>query len=115
MVGERIMLKPGQVITGRKSIASKLNISESKVYRVLNEFKIEHQIEQQASNKNSLITILNWDFYQESDGQIDGQVTDNRRTSDGQVTTNKNDKNVKNETIVPGTPARSVSEAKPSE
>lgn len=98
--GEKIMLKPGQLITGRKSIAAKLSISESKVTRTLNTFESEQQIEQQTSNKNRLITVLNWDLYQSSEQQNELLVNNNRPTSEQQVNTNKNikkNKNVKNE------------------
>lgn len=93
--GKKIMLQPGQLITGCISIGNQLSISESKVRRTLNDFISDGQIDRQISNKNSLITVLNWDLYQTSDGQNDIQVTDNRQTSDGQVTTNKNVKKVK--------------------
>lgn len=95
--GEKILLEPGQLITGRKSISEKLNISESKVQRILKSFENEQQIEQQTSNKNRLITILNWCLYQESEQQIEQQVNNNRTTSEQQVNTNKNVKNVKND------------------
>ena len=94
--GKRIMLQQGQIITGCVSIGEKLSITESKVRRILNNFESDGQIDRQKSNKNSLITILKWSLYQSFDTQSDGQVTDNRRTSDGQVTTNNNDKNIKN-------------------
>lgn len=94
--GKKISLKAGQLITGRKSIASTLGISESKVRRILDLFEIDQQIDRQRSNKNSLVSILNWDKYQIFDQQIDQQATNNRPTSDQQVTTNKNNKNIKN-------------------
>jgi len=97
---KRITLKPGQLITGRKSIASQLSISDSKVKRVLLAFESDHQIDRQRSNKNSLITILNWCEYQQNDQQNDQQVTSKRPASDQQVTTNKNIKNIKNNTLV---------------
>lgn len=95
--GKKIILQPGQLITGCISIGNQLSISESKVRRTLNDFISDGQIDRQTSNKNSLITVLNWDVYQNFDGQNDSQVTDKRRTTDGQVTTNKKNKNVKNE------------------
>ena len=97
--GRRITLKAGQLITGRKSISSDLNINESKVRRVMNLFEIDQQIDRQRGNKSTLVTILKWSLYQNSDQQNDQQVTNKRPTSDQQVTTNKNvknDKNVKN-------------------
>ncbi len=95
--GKKIILKPGQLITGRIKIAEHFKISESKVQRILKNFESEQQIEQQISNKNRLITILHWDLYQCSEQQIEQQVNNNRTTTEQQVNTNKNDKNDKNE------------------
>lgn len=94
--GEKILLKPGQLITGRKSIAEKLSISESKVTRIINTFISEQQIEQQTSNRNRLISILNWNDYQGSEQQIKQPVNNKRTTSEQLVNTNKNVKNDKN-------------------
>ena len=41
----------------------------------------------------TLFTVLNWDLYQNNDGQSDEQVTNKRQTNDEQMTTNKNIKN----------------------
>ena len=87
--GEKITLKPGQLITGRCSIAKQFSISESKTKRILIAFENDQQINRQRSNQNSLITILNWDSYQQSDQP----VTSQRPASDQPVTTNKNVKN----------------------
>ena len=83
---ERITLKSGQLITGRRVIAEKLNIDENKVQRILKMFEKQHQIEQQTRTKNRVISILNWNEYQ-------GE----RQQHEQQVNTNKNDKNIKNE------------------
>lgn len=97
--GKKIILQKGQLITGRKSMASQLKISESKIFRIINDYKSEQQIEQQTSNKNSLITILNWDKYQQIEQQNEQQMNNKRTTNEQQMNTNKNvknDKNVKN-------------------
>ncbi len=94
--GEKITLHPGQLITGRKSMSDKLKISESKIYRIINEYKSEQQIEQQTSNKNSLITILNWNKYQQSEQQNEQQMNNKRTTTEQQLNTNKNVKNDNN-------------------
>lgn len=95
--GERITLKKGQLLTGRKSISEKLKIDENKVQRILKTLENEHQIEQQSSNKNRLITIVSWDKYQQDEQQDGQQVNNNRTTSEQQVNTNKNVKNIKND------------------
>jgi len=95
--GKKIMLQPGQLITGRKSIASTLVINESKVTRILDAFESEQQIEQLTSNKNRLISIVNWDVYQSNEQQSELQMNNKRTTSEQQVNTNKKNKNIKND------------------
>jgi hypothetical protein len=95
--GERITLKPGQLIAGRKSIASFLKINEIKVQRILKLLENEHQIEQQTSNRNRLITILNWGLYQGNEQQDEQQMNNKRTTDEQQMNTYKNIKNDKND------------------
>lgn len=83
---EEILLEKGQLITTTKEIASKLNISESKVVRILKRFEIEKQIEKRTSTKNTVISILSWDLYQESEEQNDKRVKNERKTNEKPVT-----------------------------
>lgn len=98
--GKKIMLQPGQLITGRKSIAEALSVNESKVRRIMNAFESDQQIDRQRSNQNTLVSLKNWDRYQVYDLQNDQLATNERPTSDQPVTTNKNVKNDKNENNV---------------
>lgn len=88
--GKKIIMQPGQLITGRKTIAEKFNIDESKVQRILKRFENEQQIEQQNGNKNRLISVLSWSDYQSSEQQNEQQVNNNCTTTEQQVNTNKN-------------------------
>ena len=80
--GRRITLQPGQLITGRFKIAQRTGVQESKVKRLLEVLKNDHQIDQQAGNKSSIITIVNWQLYQAIDQQNDHQPTSKRPASD---------------------------------
>lgn len=80
--GQKILLMPGQTVTGRKKISRALNISESKIQRIINLFKSEQQIKQQTSSRNRLITVINWDDYQSSEQQIEQQMNNKRTTSE---------------------------------
>lgn len=93
--GKKITLKPGQLTVGRKQIAEHFNISESKVQRVLKTFENEQMIEQQTSNKNRLITVIEWEQYQMSEQQTEQQVNNHRTTTEQQVNTPKERKNSK--------------------
>jgi hypothetical protein len=86
--GRRTTLKPGELITGRKVISVKLNISESKVQRILKRFEIEQQIEQQTSTTSRRISIQNWNDYQEHEQEVN-----NNRTTSEQRVNNKFSKN----------------------
>ena len=101
--GKPIICNPGQFTCGRKQLSQETGISESKIHRILKYFEeIEHQIEQQTSSTNRLISILNWDEYQDIEHQNEQQVNNDRTTSEQQVNNDrthyknvKNDKNVK--------------------
>lgn len=67
-------LKVGQLITGRNKLSKQTGINASKIERILKCFESEHQIEQQANNRNRLITILSWDKYQISEQQNEQPV-----------------------------------------
>lgn len=95
--GQVIQLKPGQLITGRKVMASKLKLSEGKIERLLKKLENEHQIEQQACSKSRLITIVNWNEYQSFGQQNEQQPDSSRTTGEQQPDTNNNIKNIKNE------------------
>jgi len=77
--GERITLKAGQFITGRKIISKELKINESKIQRILKTFEIEQQIEQQTNPRCRLISILRWSDYQLDEQQSEQQLN-NKRT-----------------------------------
>lgn len=91
---KKIILKKGQLITGRKTIAEKFDISESKVQRILKTFEIEQQIEQQTCSRNRLISIINWNEYQQSEQRIEQPVNNERTTNEQPVNTNNNDNNI---------------------
>jgi DNA-binding transcriptional MocR family regulator len=95
--GKTTTLKSGELITGIISISEKLKINKNKIQRTLKLFENDKQIEQQTTNKNRLITVLNWGMYQNNDKQNDKQMINKWETNDKQVITNKNDKNDNNE------------------
>lgn len=96
-----IILQPGEFITGRKALSEDLNkgtkpklkLNESTWWRYLNNLEKLQMLNIKKTNKYSVVTILNWNEYQESEHQMN-----NKRTSDEQqMNTNKNVKNDKNE------------------
>lgn len=110
-----VVIKEGQILTGREQLSADTGISESTIERILKMLENEHQIEQQKTTKYRIITILNWREYQ-SGGHQNGQPLDNKRTTSGQqADTNKNDKNGKNvnndNNVIPPEPSQSEVES----
>ena len=86
--GHLIMVKEGQLITGRTQLSVATGIPETTIERILKLLENEHQIGQQKTNKYRVITILNWKEHQER--------TPERTTNGQQTDTYKNDKKEKN-------------------
>lgn len=97
---EKIVLGPGQLVTGTTKIASDTQISRSKVQRILKTFKNDMQIDTQTCSRGTLISIRNWEKYQLDDTESDTRVIRKRYASDTQVSTNNNDNNENNKEIV---------------
>lgn len=102
--GKVITLKPGQIATGRKKIAQCTGLNENKVYRALNALKSLGNIEIKATNKYSIITVVNWDKYQEENGkrttgeqQNNSKTTTEEQQGNNKRTQHKNGNNGKNE------------------
>ena len=94
---KRITLQPGQLPPiSRKTIASELRISESKVQRILKSFENEHQIEQHTNHQCRLISIVSWDKYQLREQPTERRANDERTTSEQRVNTIKEYKNINN-------------------
>lgn len=94
-IGNQIItVKRGQFVAGRKSLAAETGVQESKVNRIINVFKTEQQLEQQAFSKFSLFSIVNYEQYQNSEHQSEQQVNSKRTADEQQMNTNNNDNNV---------------------
>ena len=91
--GKRITLSRGQLITGRRKIAEQTGVEEHKVDRILKAFSREQQIEQRSTPHGSLITVINYDKYQQCEQRYEQQseqrVSNDRATSEQRVSTIK--------------------------
>lgn len=102
--GKVIHLKPGQIATGRKKIAQCTDLNENKVYRALTALKSLGNIEIKSTNKYSIITVVNWDKYQDENGkrtsseqQTNSKTTTEEQQDNSKRTQHKNGKNGKKE------------------
>ena len=80
-----IPLKRGDVVTSRRTLADDLKLSERNVRTALEHLKTTHEVTIKVFPKFSIISITNYDLYQESDTQTDQQPTHYRPTTDHSV------------------------------
>ena len=96
-------LNPGQAVIGRKKLAKELGFTEQQVRTALKKLESTGEISLFSTNKFTIATVENWDFYQGCDDEDNQQITNNQPTNNQQITNNqphlknvKKDKNVKN-------------------
>lgn len=87
----------GQRITSLSHLATESRMSVRSVRTALTKLKSTGEVTHQGTSKYSLITICNWSKYQTNDTPTNKPETHERQTNDIQTTTNKNDKNIKND------------------
>jgi hypothetical protein len=93
MVGlKKVLLKPGQFIYGRSKASAETGIKQTTLTDCMIWLKNNETIDINPTTKYSVVTIINWAFYQSEDLQTDNKPTTNRQQTD----TNKKVKNKKN-------------------
>lgn len=95
------IIKRGELVTSRSSLSSQTGLSEQQIRTSLRKLQSTNDITIKTTNKNTLIMVVKYDFYQ-SDEQTKMEratngLTNNQPSSNHQITTNKNDKNNKKE------------------
>ena len=99
MIGLRVIyLEPGQFVFGLKVASKDLDIPKTTVYRILKFLSSEGNISIKSENKFSIITIINWDAYQDTQNQNGKQVENKWKTS-GNIQECKAQKNKDKEKI----------------
>lgn len=90
--GEEMIVEAGQLVTGRLSLSEQTGLSQQSVRTALVILKSTNTITIKTTTKFSVITICKWKEYQ----MLTNGLTNNQPTTNQQLTTNKNDKNVIN-------------------
>ena len=90
--GKKYEAKPGQFVTSLNSIAKRsgIGVSIQNVRTALKRFEKYGFLTNESTNKNRLITIVNWGVYQEKDKEVTRELTGNQQATNKQLTTNKN-------------------------
>lgn len=81
----------GSLVVGREKLAKDLGLSERQVRTALNHLKSTNEITIKTTNRFSIVTIVNWEKYQDKEEETTNKTTNNksdkRPTNDQQTTT----------------------------
>lgn len=95
----------GSFITGRNVLAEETGLTVRQIRTALDKLKSTNNIAIKSTNKNSLVTVINYDLYQDNNETATSKTTSNkpneRQTDDQQATTTNNDNNEEQITIQP--------------
>lgn len=94
-----IDIQRGQLVTGRKQLATELDLSEQQIRTSLAKLIKTSEITSKATNKFSLVTIVNYDSYQSKPEKATNKHTSKQPTDNQQVTTNNNENKDNNKGI----------------
>lgn len=90
------IIKRGQVVIGLASLSAEIGLSIQQIRTALKHLKSTGEITIETTNHFTIITLVNWEKYQDYDTRITSRSSSNQQTSNKQATTNNNDNNVKN-------------------
>ena len=95
-----IVIPKGSFITSYENLAFETGLTVRQVRTALDKLKSTNELTHKGQSQYSIITVNNWDNFQQDDKQNDKQMTSERQTNDKRATTNnteKNDKHDKND------------------
>jgi len=106
-------LQPGQFVSGINVESKACGLSPREVRTCRQALETLGNLTIKTTNKFSVITVVNWAIYQDEEPETTSKTTSKRQASDKQATTNKNVKNVKNNTtrLDSSTDKKTVSES----
>lgn len=94
--GNKVVVGRGQIGTSSRMLANRWKWSRGKVERFLQDLEESGQIKPQKTNVITLISICNYDEYQNTEPQNEPQTSHRQTTNEPQTDPNKNDNNVNN-------------------
>ena len=91
---QQVHLMPGDFVFGLNKASEELAMSIRSIRTIINFLKKSQNLTIKTTNKFSIISIVNWDIYQQTETTIDTQndkpLTSYRQATDKLPTTNKN-------------------------
>lgn len=97
---QSIIIERGQIVTSINNLSIELGLSHRKIRTALSNLEDSESIKVEATNKYSIVTIVNYNLYQGAELYSDNQKTNKEQTDDNQTTTTKQVNNITSEQSV---------------
>jgi hypothetical protein len=94
--GQQIKLEPGELIFGRKKLSKELIISEQSIRTCIKNLKKWENLTIRSTNRFSILKVINWELYQETETQINQQINQELTSSQPAANHKTRSKEVKN-------------------
>ena len=92
-----IEIKRGTFITSLSTLKKETGLSIQNIRTSLAKLKSTHELTHKRGGNNQVISMVHYDLYQETNTPTNIPLTDHQQTTNRLLTTDKNDKNIKNE------------------
>lgn len=98
LVGKQfVKLNPGQFVTGRIKAGAELSLAPSTAWEYLKVLENNNTIRIESNNKFSIVTVINWEFYQGTNEKSDNRDNNKKAANSQQNNTNKKGNNDNND------------------
>lgn len=95
-----IDIKRGEIITSNEQLAKQLKLTVSKIRTSLEKLKSTGEIAIKTTNKNTVVTVVNYCLYQSNEEIIANKTTNKSQTNRKQIATNNNNNNENKENYI---------------
>jgi len=95
---DELVVQRGQFVYGRFTASDELKMNPSTIYKILKKLERAGMIEIKSNNKNSLLSIVKYELYQNRDTRGEQQSNNKVTTEEQQSNTNNNVTRINNET-----------------
>lgn len=95
-----INIKRGSFITSRESLAISTGLSIQQVRTAIKKLKLTNELTIKTTSQYSIITIKNYDLYQENNKKTNQQITNEQPTNNQRITTDNNELIMNNNELI---------------
>ena len=88
-----IEIKRGSFVTSIRNLAQDTGLTEMQVRTALKKLKLTQEITHKTTSRNTIITVKNYNQYQDNNTNNNKQITNKQQTNNKQITTNKEEIN----------------------